>query len=333
MIRRAVLLALVLVLAACRARGDRDPFTDSRIPPSLGLAFWPPQGWAWGLLQVEGDPAQRYGVAATVNQPPIAQMLMLPGYGGLAEEVFPAANGLIARRIQVWALDGVGQGGSGRIALPRDLGHVDSFIGDVQGIQQMVAQVIRPAPRTPLVVVADGAAAPVLLRALQQGLPGVAAAVMTEPRLRAGRLRARAPTAAPWTRWLRLGRYRAPGGNGWRRDGPAAAPSSAASVRHAWQLANPDLRMGGPSLGWLAAFDELIAAVRAEGWHGTRLPVLVLVDPAAAAGQRADAADLCRALPHCTLARAAADQWPAREGDFAAGVASAAALPITGPGR
>jgi len=160
MIRRCVLLAVALLLSACGARGERDPFTDSRIPPALGPAYWPPGGWAWGLIQVDRNPPQRYGVAAPPDQPPLAQVLMLPGYGGLVEEDFPAANVMIGRRIQVWALDGVGQGGSGRIALPRDVGHVDSFAGDVLGVQQMLAQVIRPADGAPLVAIAEGTAAP-----------------------------------------------------------------------------------------------------------------------------------------------------------------------------
>jgi lysophospholipase len=333
MIRGGVLLALLLSLSACGARGERDPFADSRIPSGLGPAFWPPPGWTWGLIQVGRSPPQRYGVAAPQDEPPIAQVLLLPGYGGAAEETFRAANGFLDRRVQVWALDGVGQGGSGRIALPRDLGHVASFQPDILGVQQMVSQVIRPTPDAPLVAVADGTAAPVLLAALQRGLPGVAAIVLTEPGLgdhAPGRLLS--PQAVGLACRLGLGRMRAPGAAGWRRQANAA-PGSSGFVRQAWQTANPDLRMGGPSLGWVAAFDALQAQVRADGLRKAAAPALVLVDPAELADDRARAAALCRALPRCTLASAGADQWPAREADFIAGAARTASLPNLGRER
>lgn len=343
MIRRGVLLALLLALCACGPSDDRAPFTDSRIPPSLGPADWPPQGWAWGLIQVGENPPQRYGVGAPMDEPAMAQVLALPGYGGAAEDYFGAANVLIAQRIQVWTLDGVGQGGSGRLALPRDLGHVDSFQGDVAGLQQMVTSVVRPAPDAPLIAIADGLAAPVLLRGLQQGLPDVAAVVLTQPRLSApshAPLRPRLAQSARWARWLHYGRYRAPGESGWRREGTNEATGSPAFVRHAWQVANPDLRMGGPSLGWFAAFDELIAAVRAEGWRNLQLPVLMLSDPAASATERRTQAALCRALPRCTLALIRQDRWPAAEGAFvdrivaqAANPLEASSLPNPRPGR
>jgi lysophospholipase len=335
MIRRGVLMALILTLCACGAKDGRDPFTDSRIPPSLGPAFWPPQGWAWGLIQAGGDPPQRYGVAAPPDEPALAQALILPGYGGAAEDHFRAANGFIDRRIQVWTLDGVGQGGSGRIALPRDLGYVDSFDGDVGGVRRMVETVIRPQPDAPLTAIADGTAAPVLLRAAQQGLPGVAALVLTGPRMTIDGHRPdpayarRTPRA--W-RWLGYGRRRAPGDGPWRRETDAdAPPGSPAFVRHAWRLANPDLRMGGPSLAWLAAFDELVARAKADGWGEVRLPVLTLSDPAAPAAERRAEAALCRALPHCTLVLAAPDQQAAREAAFVAGVAAAGNTPGTRP--
>ena len=323
MMRRFVLVALLLGLCAC-GRGDgRDPFTDSRVPPNLGPAFWPPQAWAWGLVQVDGSPPQRYGVGAPLDEPPVAQVLLMPGYGGTSEEDFQTASAFIDERMQVWTLDGVGQGGSGRIIAPRDLGHVDSFGGDVEGLHQTVDRVIRPAPDLPLVAIADGSAAPVLLRAAQTGLPGVTAIVLTEPRLHGSGAAPRASSGPPWARWLHYGRYRAPGGAGWKREGDKAEPGSTAYVRHAWQTANPDLRMGGPSLGWLAAFDELLTALHADGPGKVALPVLILVDPKAPAGERGDAADLCHALPHCTLASVAASDWSLREIAFVTGVVHA----------
>jgi lysophospholipase len=314
MIRRRALLALLLALAGCEPRGERDPFTDSRVPPGLGPAFWPPQGWTWGLIQVGKTPPQRYGVAAPPDEGPVAQVLIMPGYGEVAEEEFAAANALIERRVQVWTLDGVGQGGSGRITGPRDLGHVDSFASDIEGVRRMVAEVIRSTPDAPLVIVADGTAAPVLLRAADQGLPGVSALVLTAPRLS----HARPAPITGWSRWLGLERHRAPGGSGWRRDQPRAAPDSTAFARLAWQAANPDLRMGGPSLGWLAAFADLSAAVRARTLGKAAPPVLILVDPAEPAADRADASRLCQGLPHCDLKITTAEHWPEAESAFIA---------------
>lgn len=328
MMRRFVLAALLLGLCACGRGDDREPFTDSRIPPNLGPAFWPPQAWAWGLVQVDGSPPQRYGVGAPLDEPPVAQVLLMPGYGGVAEEDFQTASAFVDERMQVWTLDGVGQGGSGRIVAPRDLGHVDSFGGDVEGVRATLARVIRPAPETPLVAIADASAAPVLLRAAQTGLPGVTAIVLTEPRLRGRGLIPHAPAGPPWARWLHYGRYRAPGAGPWTRDAGKAEPGSRAYVRHAWQTANPDLRMGGPSLGWLAAFDELLAAMRAAGFRKLDLPVLILVDPKAPAGERDDAARLCRALPRCTLTSDAASDWSLREIAFVRAIAKADADPL-----
>jgi hypothetical protein len=91
--------------------------------------------------------------------------------------------------------------------------------------------------------------------------------------------------------------------------------------------------MGGPSLGWRAAFDELNASVTAEGLTRIRLQVRVLVDPSGSAADRASAVRLCSALPHCALAVADPGQWPQREADFAAQAAAAAALSIPSPGR
>jgi lysophospholipase len=57
--------------------GERDAFLDSRPPPGLAQRFYPPAGWAWGLIQLGDGPAQRYGVSGPAGAPR-AEVLILP---------------------------------------------------------------------------------------------------------------------------------------------------------------------------------------------------------------------------------------------------------------
>jgi lysophospholipase len=91
---------------------------------------------------------------------------------------------------------------------------------------------------------------------------------------------------------LGFGASRAPGQKPWRRD--AADPDT---VLHDWQTANPDLRMGGPSYGWIAAFDDLIGQMQSSDWRRVTLPVLMLeTGPTDQVAQR-----LCHLMPHCRI--------------------------------
>jgi lysophospholipase len=290
MFRRAFALVLILLLAACGRSGERDAFTDSRLPPGLAQRDWPPDGWAWGLIQIGNDPPQRYGVAAASDMTR-AQVLILPGYGGLAEDEFAAASDFTARGYAVWVLDGQGQGGSGRFVTPRELGFVRRFDGDVGAVRQMMAAVIGPSPAAPLTAIAYGTAAAVALSAAQQGLPGVSGLVLVDPRFQPPG-RPVDPGKARWMARLGLGRLRPPGGQPWRRD--AADPDP---LRHDWQTANPDLRMGDPSYAWIAAFDDLTGQVEAGDWLRVGIPVLILQSgPSDAAAAR-----LCRRMSHCRI--------------------------------
>ena len=293
---RGLVFALVLLLAACGARDDSAPFTDSRLPPALSLADFPPAGWAWGLIQTAKDaPAQRYGVAAPATAPR-AQVLVLPGYGDFAETHYRQLRAFVGQYYISWALDGAGQGGSGRAVGPRDLGHADAFDPDVVAVSAMVRQSIRPSQDAPLVLVAEGTAAPVALRALQTNAQGVSGVVLVQPSL-TGTITADARLTT-WAPRLHLGFIRAPGGSGWSHDAGTPDISTDRGRRLAWQAANPDLRMGDPSLGWLAAFDDLTSAVKAAGWSRVTVPVLILTPRG---GADPDWAPICRALPHCVL--------------------------------
>jgi len=265
--------AVVALIAFVVVRqGSGDAFIESSPPPGLAEQFYPPENWAWGELQVNGAPAQRYGVAApeVVSK---AAVLILPDYGESAETWFETARDLTADGVTVWVLEGVGQGGSGRLVGQRDLGELRSFDADVAATRAMIDLVIRPEPRRPLIVIGQGVGALVAARAAETGAAADGLILSAPDCSRA--------TPGGALVFLGLGRSRAPGGEAWSRNGPddfAAHRTHDAwrgAVTHLWQLVNPDLRIGGPTLDWEAALNRLKAATQA-GQAKIRAPTLLI---------------------------------------------------------
>jgi len=310
----ACLLALPLV--SCGDEAVRAPFAESRTPPSLAVRFQPPAGWAWGYVAVGDSLVQRYGVSAPQGVPR-GQILILPGYGESAEGWFETARDLNARGYTVWILERQGQGGSERATPWRDLGHATSFAPDVTATKAMVKAVIRPPQgglggRDPFVILGAGDGGLVALRALEEGLRADAAILSspnfdlaTPPRAKGDLIR-----IARWARGLKLGFVRYPGQSGWKREGHDGFDTSLThdrtrgAVQQAWQLANPDLRMGAPSLAWYAAFYDAVDATGAD-LKRVDIPVAMLD-----AGQDVEALPtpqraVCTALPRCVETR-----WP-----------------------
>ena len=275
-------IALSLVVSACGDGASRAPFAESRTPPALTARFYPPQGWAWGYIQSGDGPVQRYGVTA----PPVAPratILILPGYGETAEKWFETVSDLTRQGFTVWVLERQGQGGSERLTPWRDLGHVDSFEPDVAAVKALVRTVIRPADGAPLFVLGHGEGGLIALRTAQTGLPiqGLVLSSSAYDLKALPRPRSDFAQFTPVLRALRLGWVRSPDQQGWRRDAPDGKAqglthdASRGKVQAAWMLANPDLRMGGRSLGWFAAFLDASDAASRDIGRATA-PVLML---------------------------------------------------------
>lgn len=300
---------LALPLASCGDEAVRAPFAESRTPPSLAVRFQPPQGWAWGYVAVGEGLVQRYGVSAPQGVPR-GQILILPGYGESAEGWFETARDLNGRGYTVWILERQGQGGSERAMPWRDLGHATSFAPDVTVTKAMVKAVIRPKGRDPFVILGAGDGGLVALRALEEGLRADAA-ILSSPNFDLAappRAKSELIQIARWARRLKLGFVRYPGQSGWKReghDGFAAKQThdqTRGGVQQAWELANPDLRMGAPSLAWYAAFYDAVDATGAD-LKRVDTPVTMLD-----AGQDLTAlptpqSAVCATLPHCIETR------------------------------
>lgn len=266
---RAPLLCLALLLSACGQDGGREPFTESRTPPVISPRFLPPEGWAWGLVQAGDYPAQRYGVSSP-STGPLAHIVILPGYGESAEAWFETAADFNARSYTVWVLEGAGQGGSGRFTGNREVGHIPSIEPDVLAVKAMLRLII-PDDGKPVVVLARQAGAPVAVLAAERGYGGDALVLLSpwspgqatsydEPLSRIGLGWLREPH--PYVNWRRDRPYRT--GN----PGPDAYR---AEVQHAWQIVNPDLRMGGPSVqGRL---------VRVKAWEQAKVALPKIKEP------------------------------------------------------
>jgi lysophospholipase len=292
----ALLTGAVLLLTGCRVEDARAPFTDSRIPPGLEQRFYPPDGWAWGLIKVGKAPAARYGVCAPPMRPR-ADVLILTGHGEPAEEWFETARALGASGYVVWVLEPIGEGGSARWALPRDLRHASSLEPDAAAAKAMGQKIVG---RRPLIVLASQTSAPTALAALASGLQADGL-ILSSPTL--------APAAPPPSPRdslmlnLGLGGFRAPGAAGWKRDGPddralgLTHDIARGRVRLAWQMANPDLRMGGPSLSWQSAFAAAASQAQAPGAVRLTVPTLVLAPTAV----MDDGRRICLRLNQCSL--------------------------------
>ncbi|WGM39583.1 alpha/beta hydrolase [Caulobacter sp. NIBR1757] len=288
---RALLLCLALLLSACGQDGGREPFTESRAPPVISPRFLPPEGWAWGLVKAGDYPAQRYGVSSP-STGPLAHIVILPGYGESAEAWFETAADFNARSYTVWVLEGAGQGGSGRFTGGRDVGHIPDMQPDMLGVKALVRAVI-PEDGKPVIVIGERSGAVVAVLAAREGFGGDAQVLLAP-----WKPAAPGPHDGPFSK-LGLGGIREPWAAGWVQGTPIpSSDRNRAGIEQLWQKVNPDLRMGGPSLGGRLAL--------AEGWDEAKAALPALKTPVLMIGAPATLAAACARTCRAELSPAGA---------------------------
>lgn len=244
-----------------------------------------PSGWYWGSFRNAGGAKLRYGYCEPAGRPR-ARIVLLTGFREFGEKYFETINDLLALEYAVWQLDWYGQGGSERhFDNPQKIGAA-SVAGASADARAFIASVVPDDPDTPLAMVSHSTGGLVLLRYLHDHPDGIAAAVMSAPLF--------APYTDPLPAWLvrggarlvalaGLGAAYIPGAGDWRQRPSGIVDHSRTTrdpergaLQDLWMEADPKLRMGGVTFGWLDMVFRLTAESMRESFlRDVKTPILI----------------------------------------------------------
>jgi lysophospholipase len=312
-------LALVCILdLAGQAEGAYAPTVPSaetvaRSEAYLAANLAPlPEGWRWERRAVPEalgeDGFVRVGSAGRVGAPTV---LFVPGFTGTAEQYADYYADWRARGWRVVSLDLPGQGGSSRgpgnpeLPWPADFGRYAAAVRTVLDEE---------AAKGPLVVVGESFGGHVSLRALAEGAQADAA-VLVVPALDAnldGRPRALTLAVAHGLTALGFGDAYVPETGPWQADwAPAAAGGFTGScgdradriyVQAALYALRPELRVSGPSWGWLAGMQASGAALARPGaLDAVTIPVRMVQSADDRIIENGRASEACENMADCEL--------------------------------
>lgn len=261
------------------------------VVPDLEERFREPPGWRWHGFNRNGNRPIRFGSAFPRDSIPDAVVVCLPGLGEFAEKYFETARTVLDSNMAFWVMDWMGQGGSGRYLPDAQKRHGGPFTEDVADMHYFVLEYIKHSSvhpdrgRIPMVLLAHSMGANIGLRFLSQ-YPGLfECAAFTAPMIGIKTLSGvPAPLAglATGVCGALAGKNYVPGGKGWHvekhtPEGPhrLSADPVRGSVHNAWCEANPQIKIGDPTFGWLRhAQDSCAALARPTGCAAIETPCL-----------------------------------------------------------
>jgi lysophospholipase len=251
----------------------------------------------------------RYGIWTVQNDRCRGSVLLLSGRKEFLEKYRETIGDLNRRKFDVYSLDWRGQGLSTRLLADRLKGHVGSYGDYLRDLNQFVDQHVLPAARRPLIVLAHSMGAHIALRFLRQQPSSVDRAVLTSPmidirtapypRRLAGMLARGALALGLSTAALPA----AAGRSALKRsfeDNPLTSDPRRFVVERDVVKRHPELALGGPTFGWLAATLASIALVHRPGFlEAIAVPVLMVAAGGDSVVSERAQRQACSRLPRC----------------------------------
>jgi lysophospholipase len=243
--------------------------------------------WQTRFIKSRDGKQLRTGIwDAAPGTPPRGVCVLLDGQTEFLEKYQEVAGELSARGFRVAALDWRGQGGSQRLVADPLKAHVRDFADYDGDLAAFMDEVVKPLSPKPPLVLAHSMGAHILMRALHDR-PGLfKAAVTTAPMMRA--LTRGYPTIVARTvcyaenlagqrdAWVWGMAERDPLKMSFE-DNLVTSDRGRFARNQAYLAAGPDIRLAGPTWGWLEAAYRSMARAMSPGFpEAIETPVLII---------------------------------------------------------
>lgn len=239
------------------------------------------------FLHAGGTPGARLRAARFVVENPRAVCVLLSGQTEFIEKYFEVIDDLMRRGFSVVTMDWRGQGGSERLATNPRKAHIDDFAQYDEDLDALMREVVLPMSgvKRPIAL-AHSMGGHILLRRLHDHADEFGAVALCAPMIGIQ------PRGVPW--WVvaalaRLLNLSAPSKDfvwGMAKRDQLKLPFAAQIVTsdraryqrtHDRLAAHPDLRVNGPTWGWLAAALNAIMILQGPGYaEAITTPTLLL---------------------------------------------------------
>ncbi len=244
----------------------------------------PPKGTAFKFLDVGAHTSIRY--ARWARREARATILLLPGFSEFIEKYFEVVDDLLARNLSVYVIDWRSQGLSSRPLKNRSKVHLESFEQYLADLHRFVEVVMRPQTVGPILILAHSMGGHLALRYMHDHAQLIQGAVLSSPMIDiwflpgmklVARVSARlALLSGREEGYILGGQDYGPRRQRFNGNRLTSDPERFAAAHEAI-AANPDLAVGGPTYGWLAAALRSIRILNGPGFpEAIKTPVCLV---------------------------------------------------------